>query len=109
MAKSFSSKGLKFVEQLPTRLNFQNEDIAPGFADFLVEDSVVVELKRGKFFFPKEIAQTLRYIQGMNYQLAIIIRFTTDGVRFKRVVNLPDTQKADRKSTRLNSSHHSIS
>jgi GxxExxY protein len=94
IAKSFSEKGIKFTEQTFNQLTYKGERILTGYVDFLVEDKVVVELKRGRFSYPKELDQTLQYLKTTGLQLAIIIRFTPDGVHYKRVVNQAGYKKS---------------
>ena len=85
---SFQKAGLNFREQVPHKIMMGNTIIGTGYFDFLVEGKVVVELKRGKFNLNNELHQVLRYLRMSNLQLGLIIRFTTDGVVHKRVVNI---------------------
>ena len=58
------------------------------YLDFLVEAKVVVELKRKPFFAKRDIDQAMNYLRVMDLQLAILINFSREGVRFKRIVNI---------------------
>jgi GxxExxY protein len=88
MAKAFEKAGLKFIEQVRHSVAFCQENVGKGFFDFVVEDKIVVELKRGKFNADKEIHQTFGYLTMSKLQLAIIIRFERDGARFRRILNI---------------------
>jgi GxxExxY protein len=88
LAQAFTKAGLKFVEQARHEVAIEGKSLGKGFFDFLVEDKVVVELKRGRFNSDEEIHQTLGYLTMSNLELAIIIRFTTEGAKYKRVVNI---------------------
>jgi GxxExxY protein len=88
LAKAFQAKNILYKEQIPYDVMFSGEKIGRGRFDFLVEEKVIVELKRGKFYFAKEINQVSEYLKTNNLKLGLIIRFTPDGVRVKRVVNI---------------------
>jgi GxxExxY protein len=94
MATVFRERKIKFTEQYPLFVNFKSEPIANRFADFLVEEKIIVELKRGRFSFQNELEQTKGYLEMSGLQLGIIIRFTQNGAQFRRVVNLPGYQKS---------------
>jgi GxxExxY protein len=92
LAKSFEMAGLKFIEQAPHEVKYNGEIAGKGFFDFLVEDKIVVELKRGKFNVDKEIHQTLGYLKMSKLQLGIIIRFEKEGARFRRILNIAEKE-----------------
>jgi GxxExxY protein len=55
--------------------------------DFLVENKIVVEIKKGNRFSKRHIDQVIEYLKASNLKLAILINFGTQGVTFKRIVN----------------------
>ncbi|MDQ3110078.1 MAG: GxxExxY protein [Bacteroidota bacterium] len=89
LALSFRQAGISFTEQVRYDVKFHNEKAGYGFCDFLVEDKIIVELKRGKSFVNKEVDQVIDYLKKSNLQLGLIIRFTHEGARCKRLINLP--------------------
>jgi len=68
---------------------YNRKKIGKYFLDFVVGDKVIVELKVVSRFNRVAIKQVLEYLRALNKQLAIIIFFTKDGVKFKRIIN-PD-------------------
>jgi len=87
MAVSLRKKNLKFLEQVHVKVNYQDEKLNGRFLDFIVEEKIVVELKKGNHFSITHIDQTHDYIVRSKLKLAIIINFTFTGVRTKRIVN----------------------
>ncbi|MBI3509986.1 MAG: GxxExxY protein [Bacteroidetes bacterium] len=87
LAVSLIANGLAFKEQMKYDMLFHGEKVATNYFDFLVEDKIVIELKRGKFDYPSELDQVLQYLKASGKLLGIIIRFTENGVQFKRIVN----------------------
>ncbi len=86
-AKELKEAGIIFKEQAPYQVIYKDEIIGNNFLDFLVEEKVIIELKRSDFYSKKYIDQVSNYIKVSNLKLAILINFTSNGVRIKRIVN----------------------
>jgi GxxExxY protein len=56
--------------------------------DFLIDKKGVVELKKGNYFSKSHIDQVLEYLRCKQLKLAILINFGSQGVVFKRIINL---------------------
>ena len=85
---SFENVLLKYEENLYWPIKFKSVVVEKGFFDFLVEEKIVVELKRSDHFSKSHFEQLNHYLRVSKLQLGLLISFTTNGVRFKRVVNL---------------------
>lgn len=66
---------LKYIEQYYVPLKMDNEVVGRFFLDFLVEDKIVVEVKRGKMIPFKNIQQTKQYLSALDLKLAIFVSF----------------------------------
>ncbi|MFA5128115.1 MAG: GxxExxY protein [Patescibacteria group bacterium] len=88
VATALRDKGIKFVEQYYVPLKYNNQIVGKYYLDFLIEDKIVLELKRGKYLVAKVIDQTNQYLKTLNLQLAIIACFTYTGVTPKRIINI---------------------
>lgn len=88
IAKEFEIRGIKFKRQVPYKLKYKEEIIGNYRFDFLVEDKIVIELKRGDFFSKNNITQALQYLKSSDLKLAILVNMTSDGVKFKRILNI---------------------
>jgi GxxExxY protein len=86
-AKELKEADITFKEQAPYQVIYKEEVIGNNFLDFLIEDKVIIELKRSDFHSKKYIDQISNYIKVSNLKLAILINFTSNGVRIKRIVN----------------------
>lgn len=89
VAKSLEEKGLSFQEQVPSEVAFKGERVGTQYLDFLVEDSVILELKQGDRFRKQNFNQVIAYLKATNKPLAILANFTRDGVLFRRLINIP--------------------
>ena len=84
----FTEKKIPFKEQVYYPLTFKGKVIGRNFLDFLVDDKVIVELKKNGAFSKTNIDQVLNYLKVSNLKLAILLNFTSDGIKFKRIVNI---------------------
>ena len=82
------AKNRKFQEQVYYALKFRNEIVGKGFLDFLIDDKIIIELKKDGNFSKTNIEQVLNYLKLSNLKLVILINFTKEGVKFKRIVNV---------------------
>jgi len=88
VAESLKIANLKFVEQVHAPFMFNGVKIGKCFLDFLVDDKIILELKKGNRFFRKDIEQVYSYLKINNLQLGILANFTNHGVETKRIVNI---------------------
>jgi len=79
--------GLKFKEQFYVPLKFDGKIVGKYYLDFLIEDKIVLELKRGKIIAINNVDQVKQYLSALNLKLAIIASFTYNGVKINRILN----------------------
>ena len=85
---AFKTNKLTFKKQLSLDINFNNVKIGKYFLDFLVEDKIVLEIKKGNYFPKKNIEQVYAYLKLTGLKLAILANFTSNGIKFRRILNL---------------------
>lgn len=76
-----------FEKERMVKINYDGECIGKYFLDFIIENKIVIELKIASEFRYKYIRQVLEYLAETKAKLAILIYFTKDGVRYRRIVN----------------------
>lgn len=86
--KELAQNKINFREQVYIPLDYKNDKIGKYFLDFLIENKIVLELKKDSIFHKQNIEQVLAYLKSANLKLGIIANFTRDGVRFYRVLNI---------------------
>jgi GxxExxY protein len=84
----FLENKILFKRQVPYRIWMRNQMIGRYYFDFLVEDKIILEIKKGNYFSRRNIEQVKGYLKVANLKLAILANFTTHDVKFKRVLNL---------------------
>jgi GxxExxY protein len=77
-----------FKEQAYSPLIFQSKVIGRSFFDFLIEDKIIVEIKKSNYFSKANIDQLLQYLKTSHLQLGILINFGNDRVYTKRILNI---------------------
>ncbi len=87
LAEMFKEKGLNTTQQVYYPLAFNGKIVGKNFLDFLVENKLIVEIKKGNNFSKKHIDQVLEYLKNSKIKLAILINFGLNEVSFKRIVN----------------------
>jgi GxxExxY protein len=83
----YNDIGLVFKKECPVRIFYKEKLIAKYYLDFLVENKVVVELKVANDFYTKDIKQVLAYLKSNDYRLGLLIVFSSEGVKVKRIIN----------------------
>lgn len=88
LALSFRKAGLNFKEQVYCPIKFGDKIVGRYYLDFLIENKIIVELKSGEKFLRQNINQIYSYLQANDLPLGILINFTREGVKFRRIVNI---------------------
>lgn len=86
-ASTLETQNIKFRREvyIPVRLN--DVLISKYYADFVVEEKVVIEFKVLPTLGYVNARQVLTYLQAGGYKLGILIYFTKDGVKYRRILN----------------------
>jgi GxxExxY protein len=79
---------IKYKEQYYVPLTFNNKTVGKYFLDFLIEDKIILELKRGRYLPINILNQTKGYLSALNLELALIGCFAQDTVVIKRIINI---------------------
>lgn len=89
IASLLKKVAIKFKEQVLVEIKVGDEIIAKGFADFIIEEKIILEIKKGDSFRKNNIDQIHSYLKMTSLQLGILANFTSKGLLYKRIVNVP--------------------
>lgn len=81
---------LDYKREVYYPIKIDEKVIARRFVDFIVGGKIVVEIKRGENLYRQACDQVFQYLKINNFRLGIVIRFTKNGVRTKRIPNFID-------------------
>ena len=91
MLYELKNRGLKAVCQAPITVNYKGQCVGEYFADLLVEDSVIVELKTAERIEKIHEAQLLNYLKATGIQVGLLVNFRHSKAEIKRLVlDLPE-------------------
>jgi len=88
IAKYFDIHSIRFKRQAPYQIRMCGDIIGRYYLDFLIENKVVLEIKKGNYFPKQNIDQVNAYLKVTNLQLGILANFTSTGIKFMRLVNI---------------------
>jgi len=80
-------KGLHAEKQRPLKVEFRGQVVGEFFADVLVEDEVIVELKAVKALLPEHQAQVINYLKATGKDVGLIVNFGSAKLEYKRLHN----------------------
>jgi len=84
----FQKMGMKYKSQCPYRIRYKGKILGRCFIDFIIDDKIVLEIKRGNHFCKRDFDQVIGYLKASGLKLGILAIFSPTGLRFKRVLNI---------------------
>ena len=78
---------LKVEKQKQIQVFYRDQLVGEYFADMVVEDDIIVELKALKSLDAVHFAQCQNYLKATGKKLGIVINFGSEKVAVRRVVN----------------------
>jgi GxxExxY protein len=88
ISSELKKHGLKFQEQVKCPLFYKDERLGNYFLDFLIEDKLVLEIKKADRFSKRNITQVFAYLKATGLKLGLLANFDRSGVKIKRIVNI---------------------
>ena len=77
-------EGIHAKQQAPITVYFDGEVVGDYYADILVEDNIILELKAIKRITDAHRAQTLNYLKATGLHLAILLNFGKERLKYER-------------------------
>jgi GxxExxY protein len=78
---------IKAEQQAPITVSFHSETIGQYYADILVDDQIILELKSTDKITDAHRAQALHYLKATDKKLAIILNFGKESLEYERLVS----------------------
>ena len=82
---ALQQKGLQVRSQVPLKVMFRGECVGEFFADILVGDKLIVELKAVKALAPEHQAQVINYLRATGIDIGLLVNFGTPKLEVKRL------------------------
>jgi len=83
----FRNRNIKFEREKEYSVTYKDTILSHKFyADFIVNDKIILEIKCAKAIDDKHISQCLNYLKVSKNKLAILANFNKDYLQHKRIV-----------------------
>ncbi|MCL4471330.1 MAG: GxxExxY protein [Sulfuricella sp.] len=78
--------GIDAVQQAPITVLFEGESVGTYYADILVDDKIILELKTVGEISESHKAQALNYLKATGLDLAMVFNFANPRLEYQRIV-----------------------
>jgi GxxExxY protein len=79
-------RGLNAGSQVPLKVCYKGQKVGEYFADIVVEDQVIIEVKTVEALLPVHEAQLLHYLKATGKQIGLLVNFKHARAEIKRMV-----------------------
>lgn len=83
------SKGYKVEAQKPIKVYFKNQLVGEYYADLLVDDKIIIELKACEVLMNVHVAQLMNYLKATKIEVGLLLNFGEEP-EFKRIIYTND-------------------
>ena len=81
---ALQQKGLSAKAQFPLAVKFRGQVVGEFYADVLLEDKVIIELKAVRALTPDHHAQLINYLNATGIDVGLLINFGNPKLEFRR-------------------------
>ena len=86
LLRELSLRGIRATAEASMAVVYKRHSVGEYFADLLVEDALVVELKCAERLASEHTAQCLNYLRASGRTVCLLVNFQKPKVEWKRVV-----------------------
>ncbi len=87
LLRELSLRGVRAKQQVSFPVLYKGHCVGEYFADILVEDVLIVELKCVDHFANEHTAQCLNYLRASGRSVCLLVNFQKSKVELRRIVN----------------------
>ena len=84
LAHELRKTGIRFETEKPIQVRYDGEPVGDFYADFFVEDSLVVELKAVQTIAVAHEVQTVNYLKATGIETGLLLNFGSERLEFKK-------------------------
>ena len=86
LLKELVSRGINVKNQVPIKVTYKDMVVGEYFADIVVENKIIIELKAVEALKKIHTAQLLNYLKATNLKYGLLINFTYPKAEIKRFI-----------------------
>ncbi len=79
-------RGLRAENQVPIKVKYKGVEVGDYYADIVVENQVILEVKSVESLQKIHEAQLLNYLKASGYKIGLLVNFTHPKAEIKRFV-----------------------
>ena len=87
LAVEFGLRDVRFERQKSLDVFYKGTDVRKFICDFLVGETILVELKAIKELTETDTAQVLNYLKATDLKLGLLLNFGAPSLHYKRSIN----------------------
>jgi GxxExxY protein len=80
------NQGLKAENQIPIKVYYKDSEVGEYFADIVVENQVIIELKAVEQLQKIHEAQLLNYMKATGYKIGLLVNFKYPKAEIRRFI-----------------------
>ncbi len=80
------NKGLKADDQVPIQVKYKGKEVGEYYADIVVENKIILELKTVESLHKIHEAQLLNYLKATGYKIGMLVNFYHAKAEIKRFI-----------------------
>ena len=77
--------GLNVKMEVPLRVKYRNIVVGEFYADLLVEEKIIIEIKTAKDIASEHQAQVINYLKGTGIEVGLLVNFGSPRLQYKRL------------------------
>ncbi|MDB5118535.1 MAG: NADH:ubiquinone oxidoreductase [Mucilaginibacter sp.] len=82
-----SKTNIPFTREKPYTIFYKEQKLKHSFiADFIIYDTIILEIKIGSYIGDPYIKQTLNYLKASGLRLGMVINFGVPSLEYQRVI-----------------------
>ena len=89
MVIELEASGLRVLQESPLQVHYKDQVVGDFFADLLIEDELIVELKSVERLLKVHEAQLVNYLVATGIEVGLLINFGSTRVDVKRKYRTP--------------------
>ncbi|MEK7627199.1 MAG: GxxExxY protein [Patescibacteria group bacterium] len=86
--RELKKEKIDYQKEKVVKLTYNSQSIGNYRLDFIIDNKIIIELKVRPRLGYVHIKQALSYLKSTNIKLAILVYFTCDGVKYRRILNI---------------------
>ena len=87
LAVEFDLRDVRFERQKSLDVFYKGTNVRKFICDFLVGETILVELKAIKELTETDTAQVLNYLKATDLKLGLLLNFGAPSLEYKRLIN----------------------